>query len=171
MSQIITKDNFMDAQYDVFRKFSQQYALVSAGTMDHFNCMTLGWGMMGNLWGHPGSALTIYVQPSRYTWEFMEQYDHFVVTFFPQEYREEVLTLGRVSGRDCDKVALTRLTPVALEKGVGFEQAELTFVCRKVCSQQFGMENVPEFMQKGMYSRLEPHYMYIGFIEDAFGQV
>ena len=28
----ITKDNFMDQRYDVFRKFSRQLAVVTAGT-------------------------------------------------------------------------------------------------------------------------------------------
>lgn len=35
------------------------------------------------------------------------------------------------SGRDGDKVVLTSPTPKALEQGVGFKQAELTFVCKK----------------------------------------
>ncbi len=169
MEQIITKENYRDAQYDVFRKFNSQWAIVTAGNMDDYNCMTLGWGMMGNVWGHPGSALTIYVQPSRYTFEYMERNDYFTVCFLPEEYREDARILGTLSGRDGDKVAKTKLTPVAMEHGVGFAESELTFVCRKVCSQQFDIDKVPEHMREGMYSKLEPHYFYIGYIEDAFG--
>lgn len=169
MAQIITKENYLDAQYDVFRKFSTQWGIVTAGSMDDFNCMTLGWGMMGNIWGHPGAALTIYVQPSRYTFRYMERNDYFTVCFLPESHRRDAEILGTLSGRDCDKVAMTCLTPKALEQGVGFEEAELTFVCRKVCSQQFELERTPEHMRRGMYSKLEPHYMYIGYIEDAFG--
>ena len=171
MAQIITKENYLDAQYDVFRKFSTQWGIVTAGSVDNFNCMTLGWGMMGNIWGHPGAALTIYVQPSRYTFDFMERNDYFTVCFLPESHRRDGEILGRVSGRDCDKVALTSLTPKALEHGVGFAEAELTFVCRKICSQQFELERTPEHMRLGMYSKLEPHYMYIGYIEDAFGEM
>ena len=169
MAEIITKENFMDGKYDVFRKFNSQWAIVTAGGIDDYNCMTLGWGMMGNVWGHPGSALTIYVQPGRYTFEYMERNDYFTVSFLPEENRSDAEILGTLSGRDGDKVAKTSLTPVAMEHGVGFAESELTFVCRKVCSQQFDMDKVPDFMREGMYSKVEPHYFYIGYIEDAFG--
>jgi len=171
MAEIITKENFIDGKYDVFRKFNSQWAIVTAGVIDDYNCMTLGWGMMGNVWGHPGSAVTIYVQPSRYTFEYMEKNDYFTLCFLPEEKRRDGEILGTLSGRDGDKVAKTSLTPVAMEHGVGFAESELTFVCRKVCSQQFDMDRVPEFMRSGMYSRLEPHYFYIGYIEDAFGMM
>ena len=165
----ITKENLMDQSYDVFRKFSRQMAVITAGTPDHFNSMTIGWGMLGNVWGHePG--ITVYVSPSRYTWQFMEQYDHFTVCFFDESHRADVMTLGTTSGRDGDKIARTSLTPVALPQGVGFAQAELTLVCRKVYSAQFNLDKLPEFT-RGMYSRFEPHYEYIGLIEDAFGHL
>lgn len=169
MAEIITKENFLDGKYDVFRKFNSQWAIVTAGSIDDYNCMTLGWGMMGNVWGHPGSALTIYVQPSRYTFEYMERNEYFTVCFLPEENRKDAEILGTLSGRDGDKVVKTSLTPVAMEHGVGFAESELTFVCRKVCSQQFDMDKVPDFMREGMYSKVEPHYFYIGYIEDAFG--
>lgn len=171
MSQIINKDNFLDAKYDVFKKFHQQLAVITCGDMNDFRCMTIGWGMMGNVWAHPGSAITVYVNPSRYTFEHMQEKDYFVVSFFPEEHRKDVMTLGTKSGRDCDKVALTSLTPKALEHGVGFEEAELTFVCRKICGQQFDINCCPQNVREGIYTKMEPHYMYIGYIEDAFGTV
>jgi len=168
---LITKENFRTACYDVFQKFTDQYAIVTAGDMQDFNCMTLGWGMMGNVWGHPGPALTVYVQPSRYTFEYMQKNAYFTVCFLPKEYHDDALTLGRISGRDGDKIAHTRLTPVALAQGVGYKEAELTFVCRKICAQQFDFAATPKHMQEGMYSKLAPHYFYIGAVEDAFGEM
>ncbi len=171
MANKITKENFLDAKYDIFRKFSEQWAIVSAGSIDDYNCMTLSWGMMGNVWEHPGAAVTIYVRPDRYTFEFMEKNDYFVISFLPEENRKDAEILGTVSGRDGDKVAKTSLTPVKLEKGVGFAQSELTFVCRKVFAQQFDVDCVPEKWRDGVYSSHPAHYMYIGYIEDAFGEV
>ena len=169
MAEIITKENFIDGQYDIFRKFNSQWAIVTAGDIEDYNCMTLSWGMMGNVWDHPGSAVTIYVQPSRYTFEYMEKNEYFTICFLPEENRRDAEILGTISGRDGDKVAKTSLHPVAMEHGVGFAESELTFVCRKICSQQFDMDKVPDFMREGMYSKVEPHYFYIGYIEDAFG--
>jgi len=163
--------NYKELSYDVFQKFSTQWAVACAGELDDYRCLTLGWGMMGNLWSHPGSALTIYVTPARATWEYLQKEEYFTVSFFPEEYREDLNILGTKSSRDCDKVALTKLTPKVLSHGVGFEEANLTFVCRKVYAHQFELDQIPEEMAKGMYSRVEPHWLYIGFVEDVEGNL
>ena len=170
MSTIITKDNFLEQKYDVFLKFNKQLAVVAAGNIENFNAMTIGWGMMGNVWGHPGSAVTIYVSPDRYTYEYLEANEFFTVSFFPEAFREDLMTLGNNSGRNCDKIAMTSLTPRKLDLGVGFEEAELTFVCRKIYSNQFVKEKVPADVAK-VYQRISPHQEYIGYIEDAFGVI
>ena len=54
---------------------------------------------------------------------------------------------------------------------MGFEQAELTFVCRKLYGGQFELDKTPESVRNGIYSKFEPHYFYIGSIIDAFGEV
>lgn len=171
MGQLINQNNFIEAKYDVFKKFRQQLGILTCGDLADFRCMTIGWGMMGNVWGHPGSAITVYVHPSRHTFEYMRDKDYFSVCFLPEQYHADAVTLGTHSSRDGDKIALTGLTPKALEHGVSFEQAELTFVCRKLCAQQFDIGAVPDSVQKGIYSKMEPHYMFIGAVEDAFGTV
>lgn len=171
MSQRIDRNNFIEAKYDVFQKFHKQLGILTCGDLTDFRCMTIGWGMLGNIWGHPGSAITVYVHPSRYTFEYLRDKDYFTVCFLPETYREDVITLGTHSGRDEDKLALTKLTPKKLEHGVGFEQAELTFVCRKLCAQQFEIQAVPSNVREGLYHNMEPHYMFIGAIEDAFSTV
>lgn len=167
---MINKENFIDAKYDVFKKFHSQLGVVCVGDENDFRCMTIGWGMMGNIWGHPGSALSVYVSPSRYTFDLLQEKEYFTVCFFPEEYHEDLITLGRNSGRDGDKVAKTKLTKKFMENGVGFEEAELTFVCKKICAQQFELELTPEHM-RDIYTKIAPHYMFIGSIEDAFGEI
>ena len=85
----------------------------------------------------------------------------------PEEYRRDLLTLGSKSGRDGDKAALTRLRPLALEHGVDFEQAELTFVCKKLYAQQFELEKVPREVADWIYTRVPPHTMFIGEVVDV----
>ena len=171
MSEEITMENYIEAKYDVFQKFHKQLAVVTAGDIDDLRCMTIGWGAMGNIWGHPGSTLTIYVSPARHTFEYLQEKDYFTVCFFPEEYRKDVMTLGTKSGRETDKIALTSLTTQKLENGVGFEQAELTFVCRKIYADQFKLELTPENMQKNVYTKIPPHWFFIGSIEQVFGKV
>ena len=162
--------SFQDKSYEVFRLFNDRWALVTAGTLDDYNTMTIGWGCMGSLWGPPHKTkpvLTVFVSPARYTHEFLEKNEYFTVSFFPEEYRGDLGVLGSRSGRDGDKVAQTRLTPVAASHGVDFEQAELTFVCKKIYDHQFELEKVPQDVADWIYTRVPPHTMYIGEILDV----
>ena len=157
--------DFAKDSYEVFRLFNDRWALATAGSIEHYNTMTIGWGSMGTLWGPPHKGkpvLTIYVSPARYTHRFLEENEYFTVSFFPEEYRKDLALLGSRSGRDGDKVALTALTPLAIEHGVDFAQAELTFVCKKLYQQQFELEKVPKDVADWIYTRVPPHSMFIG---------
>ena len=154
-----------DLEFRIFERFSDGWALVTAGTEDHYNTMTIAWGSLGTLWGRP--VATVYVSPDRYTHSFLSDNDYFTVSFFADKYRDDLSLLGRRSGRDGDKVAETSLTPVALEKGMSFKEAEMTLVCRKMYSHQFEKEKLPEELAEGIYSRLTPHTMFIGEIVDV----
>lgn len=82
--------NYKAKDYRVFEMFSEQWALVTAGTMERFNSCTLGWGSLGNIWGHDGKTcpiVTVYVHPARYTSEFLTENDTFTVSFYPESCR------------------------------------------------------------------------------------
>ena len=163
--------SFLDKSYEVFRLFNDRWALVTAGSLEDFNTMTVGWGSMGTIWGPPHKGkqvLTVYVTSARYTHEYLEKNDYFTVSFFPESFRDDLVILGSRSGRDGDKVALTRLTPIAVPHGVDFAQAELSFVCRKLYSQDLIRERVPQEVSDWIYTRVPPHTAYIGEIVDCF---
>ena len=69
-------------------QFADQWALLTAGQKEHFNMMTISWGGMGTLWNKP--VVTVYVKPCRYTYEFMEKNDYFVVSFFGGTHKEDL---------------------------------------------------------------------------------
>ena len=52
-----------------FTKFEKDWALLTAGTEERYNSMTIGWGSLGTVWNK--DVLTVYVRPDRYTWEFL----------------------------------------------------------------------------------------------------
>ena len=172
---------FESKDYKAFSMFEDRWGLVTAGTPEAFNTCTVSWGSMGNVLGPNGgdmSTVTVYIHPARYTQEFMAKYDTFTVSFFPESQRKALGYLGSHSGRDEDKVANSGLTPVAVDDGVMFEEAELTFVCKKLYEHQFDeahladkikeyyASNPPEYTKAGS-DRWEPHYMYIGEIVEA----
>lgn len=149
--------------HDAFR---QQWALVSAGDLSHFNTMTIGWGGVGCLWNRP--VATVYIRPNRYTYEFMESSEFFTVSFFAEEYRDALKILGSKSGRDCDKVALAGLTPVAAGNSVTFAQAQYTLVCKKLYHHDFDSEQMPEEIVQQFYKAGEPlHRAYYGEIVEV----
>ncbi len=162
--------DFAKESYEVFRLFNDRWALATAGRIEHYTPMTIAWGSMGPLWGPPHKSkpvLTIYVSPARYTHEFLEENEYFTVSFFPEEYQKDLALLGSRSGRNGDKVALTGLTPLAIEHGVDFAQAELSFVCKKLYQQQFELEKVPKEVADWIYTRVPPHSMFIGEVVEV----
>ena len=38
---------------DIYSKFDSEWALLTAGTIEKFNSMTISWGGVGTLWGKP----------------------------------------------------------------------------------------------------------------------
>lgn len=177
---------FEEKEYKVFDMFINNWALVTAGGMDDYNTMTIGWGSLGTIWtGSPKdkrSIVTVYVHPDRYTSEFLKKYDTFTVSFYPQQYKKALGYLGSHSGRDGDKVKASGLTPVAMGDGVTFQEAELTFLCRKLYFHQFAKEGLadeikeyyagnpkmyPHVTDDGTQDTWEPHYVIIGQILDA----
>lgn len=150
---------------NIFDLFDKQWALVTAGTSESFNTMTISWGGLGTLWNEP--VATVYVRPSRYTHEFMEREPLFTVGFFGEEHRRELGLLGSRSGRDCDKVGMTGLTPDIIEvpqgRTVGFKEAELTLVCRKIFAQDIDKNLIDPAVADAHYAPDEAaHTMYVG---------
>lgn len=154
-----------DFSAEPFKLFNNQWALVTAGKPDNFNTMTISWGEMGTLWSKP--TITVFVKQNRYTFNFMENNDYFTVSFFDKEYRDDLKILGTKSGRDGDKVAMSKLEPVQIGESTTFKQAQTTFLCRKIYADDFDVSKVPNDVRDMFYKDEPPHRMYIGQIIDT----
>ena len=169
----ISMANFADAKYDVFSMFNNQWALCTAGAKDEYNTMTIGWGAMGTIWGPPGQGkqiITVFLRESRRTTDILLEGERFTVCFFPEEKRRDLGYLGMHSGRnEPDKISKTSLTPKMLKGAVGFEEAALTFVCKKIYAHLMSKDELPEFVRDTLYRNGDLHYIFMGEIEDAFG--
>lgn len=145
---------------DIFTLFDRGWALLTAGTQERWNTMTVSWGALGTLWGLP--AATVYVKPVRYTHRFMDAGDIFTLAFFFGERRGDLSLLGTKLGREVNKVALTSLTPVEIEGGMSFKEAPLTLICRKMYRHDLERAALPQSAIEKYYEREEPHTLYIG---------
>lgn len=149
---------------EIFSLFDKKWALLTAGTPERYNTMTVSWGGMGTLWNKP--AVTVYVRPSRYTYGFMEESEYFTLSFFPEEYRRDLGILGSLSGRDGDKVAKTALTPVEVPHGVSFREAERTLICRKLYCQDMDRAGMLPEIAEGPEKK-DVHRVYIGEVVEV----
>lgn len=158
----ITKESF-----NPFEKISKEWFLVTAGNKESFNTMTASWGFMGVMWFK--NCVTTVIRPQRYTREFMDNNEYFTLSFFDESQRDALKFCGANSGRNCDKMEKTGLIPVELDGCVGYEQAKMVLVCKKLYAQQM----TPEcFIDKDALEKTYPnkdyHIAYYGEIVKAY---
>ena len=172
---------FIEKEHSVLDIFYDQWALATAGDMENFNSCTIGWGSFGTLWSKPGmnrKTLTVYIYPSRYTCGFFQNSEYFTVSFFPERYKKALGYMGSHSGRDENKVEAAGLTPCAMGESVTYEEAELTFLCRKLYQHHMEKEDMIEEIRQQyadnppVYTTDEngewtPHWIFIGEIVDV----
>jgi len=146
--------------------WAEQWLLLASGDFAEgkFNTMTVGWGSLGTMWGKPFAQ--VVVRPTRYTFEFMEQYPSFTLCAFPAAYHDALQLLGSKSGRDGDKIAESGLTPSASTQVAApcFEEAELVIECRKIYWDDIDPANFLDPAIDWNYPARDYHRIYFGEI-------
>ena len=99
----------------------------------------------------------------------MEENEYFTVSFYGKKYRKQMGIFGSKSGKDFDKVKEANFHPVDLGESVTFEEADETYICKKIYSHEIDYEKIPEEIQKEyqiktFYPTPKPHTEYIGLI-------
>lgn len=159
------------AALELLPALGAENALLTAGTADRCNTMTIGWCQAGRLWGL--QTCTVYVRPERYTYQFMEEQEYFTVSVLPADMKHAMALCGTKSGRDMDKIKECGLTVCTARAGAPFfGEAELALVCRKLYAQDLdpacvlpaGEEGIlPSYGAKGGW-----HRAYTGEIVEAY---
>ena len=101
----LTKENFM--------LFNDNWALVTAGSLTHYNTMTISWGSLGCIWNGEDSArpiVSVYVKPCRYTHDFIEKNEIFTVTFFDKKYKSPDATAIKLQKRHSLRLRLAAVS-------------------------------------------------------------
>lgn len=145
--------------------FDDDWFIVTAGDSVHFNPMTISWGGLGVLWNHP--VATVYIRPSRHTFQFAENSKYFTLCAFDEEFRAALNFIGTRSGRDTDKIKETGLTPLVTELGnIYYKEARLVIECEKIYFDDLKVEQMinPEEDAKSYNDPETIHRMYIGKI-------
>ena len=156
--------NIRDIKTSAVELINDGWGLVTAGTPESFNTMTVSWGALGEIWGK--DAAFIFIRLNRYTYEFLEKNPVFTLSFYGREMRPALAFCGSKSGRDFDKPAETGLKPLSVDGAVTFEQAKYTLVCRTAASQLITPDSFidPSICENYNKDGSDLHKMYIGEI-------
>lgn len=165
---MLKKINPKELNANPFTLLDNDWALLMAGDKDSFNSMTVSWGGVGVLWRK--NVTTVYVRQSRYTKEFMDNSDHYTLTFLKDGFKDKLSLLGTKSGKEIDKMNIEGLNLVELENGFGYEESKLVFVCKKLFKNDL---KESQFLVDGLFDECYPdkddfHTMYIGEIVGCY---
>lgn len=148
---------------------SKDWALLTSGDADDFNTMTVSWGGIGFIWNKP--VAFVFVRAERYTFEYLERTKKFTLSFLKDEFHKAHSVCGSKSGRDCDKVKETGLTPVFLDsKQVTFNESKLVLDCKIMYGDVLDSENYvdTEALEKWYGAKGGMHKMYVAEVQDAY---
>lgn len=148
----------------VFSLIGDRWMLVAATDKSgRTNAMTASWGGMGVLWGK--KVAFVFIRPQRYTKRFVDEAAKFTLSFFDDSYKNMLGYMGKVSGKDEDKIAKSGLTVTDRNGAPVFKEASLTLVCKKMYRDTLKEEN---FIDKSniekWYPQKDYHDVYVAEI-------
>ena len=149
-----------------FQAISDQWMLITAEKpvdgQPKANTMTASWGGLGHMYNKP--VAFCFINPTRYTYQLMENNDTYTLSFYTETYRDILNYCGTNSGRDKDKVKEAGLTPITTPSGSkAFSEAWMIIECRKMVSQSLIPEALHDSQAKEKWGT-QLHKMYIGEI-------
>lgn len=114
---------------NVFKLVGKDFFVITAGKGDHYNSMIGSGGGLGMLFRRP--ATWCILRTDRYTLELILKEQTYTMSYFPDEYKKQMLFLGSASGRDSEKMKEVELTSVQTPSGdISFKEARLILECR-----------------------------------------
>ncbi len=148
-----------------FELIGKDWMLITAQKQNgQVNTMTASWGGMGILWGK--EVAFVFIRPQRYTKEFVDEAGKMSLCFFGEEHRQMLGYMGKISGRDEDKIAKCNLS-VEHEGDIPYFGEAKLVMTGKVLYQQNLQEDcfVDQSLVDKWYAGKDFHTMYVVEIE------
>lgn len=154
-------------QGNPFKMIGKDWMLVTAKSGDKVNTMTASWGGLGIMWNK--NVAFVVLRPQRYTKELIDHTDTFTLSFYNDSYKKTLGYLGRVSGRNEDKVLKSGLTLCELNNTPCFEEADTVLVCKKLFHQPYQEESfIDQSILPTAYPEKDFHTLYIVEITNIY---
>ena len=170
--------NAMDYASEIVKALPKG-VLLTAKADGQVNPMTIGWGTIGIQWGRP--IFVAFVRENRHTRSLLDKNPEFTVNVPLGGCDKEILAVcGTKSGRNMDKIAELKLTPVESElvSVPGFRELPLTLECRLLYRQAQEIAGIAEPWRSKYYPQDVPgdfpgsnrdyHIAYYGEIVNAY---
>lgn len=146
-----------------FHLISKEWMLVTTQAGGVCNTMTASWGGLGHMWRE--DVAFIVLRPQRYTKELLDQTDTFSLSFFGDRYKKELGYLGKVSGRDENKIEKSGLTITSDKEVPYFEEASTVLFGQKLYAKQMEPSSfLIEDLIPTFYPEEDFHILYIAKI-------
>jgi flavin reductase (DIM6/NTAB) family NADH-FMN oxidoreductase RutF len=124
-----TSPEEMGDQFNVFTLVGKDFFAITAGKQAHYNSMIGSGGGFGLLFRKP--TTWCIARNDRYTLELIKKEQTYTLSFFPDEYKKQMLFLGSKSGRDSEKMKEVELTNIQTPSGnSSFKEAGLIIECK-----------------------------------------
>lgn len=154
-------DKINDSVFDLIGK---KWMLITASDGEKVNTMTASWGGLGVMWGK--NVAFVFIRPQRYTKEFVDKTDTFSLSFYDEEYRSVLSYMGKVSGRDEDKINKAGLTVKYDDATPYFGEANLVLKVKKLYKQDLIQDcMLDQSLCEKWYPNNDFHTMYVCEIE------
>lgn len=152
-----------------FTKIGKEWALITAGTKEKANTMTISWGGMGVLWGK--NVVYVFIRDSRYTKEFLDKGEFFSLSFFTEEYRNALNYCGSHSGKNEDKITNAGLT-IGSKHGIPYiDEGNLVLLCEKMSATRIDKDSfIASDLESKWYSDGDMHTMYIAEVIEVLAR-
>ena len=153
-----------DLKKNPFHMIADEWMLVTAKLNGACNTMTASWGAFGHMWGKDVAIFVL--RPQRYTKEFVDGSDTLSLSFFGKTHRKDLAYLGKVSGRDEDKLSKCDLTITCDDTTPYFEEAETVVLCKKLFAQPMTADSfIAKEILGDHYPNKDYHTLYVAAIE------
>lgn len=170
--QLFKKIEPTDLTDNVFKLVGQDYSVITAGSDSLYNSMTASYGGWGQLFDNP--TTWCFLRANRYTLELIKEGQTYTMSYFPDQYKKEVLYFGSKTGRDTDKMKDNKLTFVKTPDGnITYKEAKLVIECKlvevtTVNPDDFYTEKGKTFVQDAKKDANDYHKLVFGEITNVW---
>ena len=116
-------------KYNLFALVEKDFYAVTAGKSGNYNSMIGSGGGFGLFFKKP-TTWNLF-RTDRYTLELIRKEQTYTLSYFPDEYKKQVLFLASKSGRDSKKMKEVKLRTIRTPSGnISFKEANLIIECQ-----------------------------------------